>query len=104
MARQLERERMPYAALLASILKAGIASVAGERDRAAESLRAAIDLAWQTDMALHGLAAKYQLGVLTGGDLGEELVRAAADAMQAQGIRDPGRFANVLVPGRWKTT
>jgi hypothetical protein len=42
--------------------------------------------------------------VLTGGDPGEELVRAAADAMQAQGIRDPGRFANVLVPGRWKKT
>jgi|CZKU01.1.fsa_nt_gi serine/threonine protein kinase len=103
MARQLERERMPYAALLASILRAGVASVAGQRDRAAECLRATIDRASETDMALHRLAAKYQLGMLTGGDSGDDLVRAAADAMQAQGIRDPGRFADVIAPGRWKT-
>ena len=103
MARQLERERMPYATLLASILRAGVASVAGQRDRAAECLRATIDRASETDMALHGLAAKYQLGMLTGGDSGDDLVRAAADAMQAQGIRDPGRFADVIAPGRWKT-
>ncbi|MGH7438823.1 MAG: serine/threonine-protein kinase PknK [Polyangiaceae bacterium] len=102
LARQLERERMPYAALLAAILRAGVASLAGERERAAKSLQLAVDLAGQTDMALHAMAARYQLGALIAGDKGGELLHAADEEMKANGVVAPKRFADVLVPGRWQ--
>lgn len=102
MARQLERERMPYAALLAVILRAGIASVRGETDKAVGCLRAAVELAGQTGMSLHALAARYQLGELDGDGSGGEAARSADDAMRATGVVCPERFANVVAPGRWK--
>jgi len=103
MARQLERERMPYAAVWAAILRAGVASVTEKTDRAAECLRSAVQLADQTDMLLHSLAARYQLGRLLGGDAGREIARSADEAMREAGVVAPERFASVIVPGRWKT-
>jgi serine/threonine protein kinase/tetratricopeptide (TPR) repeat protein len=103
MARQLERERMPHAALWAVILRAGVASVQGKTDRAAECLRTAIELAGQLDMSLYALAARYQLGTLVGGE-GREIAVEADEAMRAAGVVAPKRFAPVLVPGRWETT
>jgi serine/threonine protein kinase/tetratricopeptide (TPR) repeat protein len=103
MARRLERERMPYSDVWAVILRAGIASVRGEPDRAAERLRAAADLAGQADMRLHALAARYQLGTLIGGHSGRQIARAAEDALRAAGVVAPQRFADMLAPGRWRT-
>jgi hypothetical protein len=70
MARQLDREKMPYAALYASILKAGIARVTGDRARTLGCLRAAIRLAEETSMVLHTSAARYRLGACSGGTRG----------------------------------
>ena len=100
MARQLERERVPHAALWAVILRAGVASVQGKTDRAAVCLRTAIELAGQLDMSLYSLAARYQLGSLVGGE--EREIALADEAMRAAGVVAPKRFAPVLVPGRWE--
>jgi hypothetical protein len=101
--RKLERERMPWTAPLATILSAGIASAEGNPSGAAACLRTAIELADAADMAGHANAARHQLGLLLGGDEGRDFVEKAQDAMAAQGVRAPARFASMLVPGHWAT-
>jgi hypothetical protein len=101
--RKLERERMQWTAPLAAILSAGIASVEGNRPVAAASLRRAAELADAAGMSGYAHAARHQLGLWLGGAEGKELVEKAEDAMAAQGVRAPVRFASMLVPGRWAT-
>jgi hypothetical protein len=102
LARQLERERMAWAAPFAATISAGAASMEGDRRGAAASLRAAIGLADAADMQGYAVAARHQLGLLLGGEQGREQVRQAEEAMKAQGVRVPSRFAAMLVPGRWQ--
>jgi hypothetical protein len=97
----LEKERMGWTAPLAAILKAGAANAEGDRSGAVSSLRSAIDLARAADMSMYASAARYQLGLLLGGEEGRELVRQAHEAMTAQDVRRPDRLAATLVPGRW---
>ena len=100
--RRLEAEGMRWSAPFAAILGAATANAEGDRDGAIRSLRAAIDRAVAADMAGYATAARYQLGSLLGGEEGAELVARAEEAMKAQGVRVPARFAAVLVPGRWR--
>jgi serine/threonine protein kinase/tetratricopeptide (TPR) repeat protein len=102
LARQLERERMGWTAPLAALVTAAAANASGDRESAASSLRRAIDLAQAADMALYAAAARYQLGALLGGEEGAGLVASAEEAMRAQDIRVPARFAAMLVPGHWQ--
>jgi hypothetical protein len=50
-------------------------------------------------MELHGAVARRLRGRLRGGDQGLELERAADAILEAQGIRNPGRVANMFAPG-----
>jgi eukaryotic-like serine/threonine-protein kinase len=102
LARQLENERMVWSAPFAAILTAAAASAEGDRSAAIAGLRSAIDLAHAASMSGYATAARYQLGSLLGGDEGRRLVLEAEEAMTAQGIRVPARFAATLVPGRWR--
>ncbi len=102
LARQLARERMAWIAPLAAILTAGVANAMGDRARAFASLRAAIELARAAEMSLYAEAARYSLGSALG-DHGLAPKRQAEDAMRAQGILAPDRFAAMLVPGRWRS-
>src|ERR1019366_5271116 len=88
-ARQLERERMPWTALLASLTVA------------ATALRRGIEQAASTDMLLYAAAARHQLGCLLRGDEGDELRRQGESAMASEGVRAPPRMATMLLPGRW---
>jgi hypothetical protein len=103
LAHELEREGMGWSAPFASILNAGVANAEGDRAGAIHGLKAAIERAVAADMAGYVAAARYQLGSLLGGEEGAELVGQAEDALRAQGVRVPGRFAATLVPGRWCT-
>lgn len=87
---------------LAALLAAGIASVAGDREKAARSLRTAIELGRRTEMSLQAEAARYQLGRLLGGDDGRALVESARLALEARGVRSPVRFVSMMVPGRFE--
>jgi hypothetical protein len=102
LARALERERASHSSPLAAIVRAGGASVAGDRARAARALRSAVSLGKRADMALQVEAARYQLGQLLGGDRGRRLAQHAEAALSAQGVRVPGRFASMLCPGRFE--
>jgi serine/threonine protein kinase len=103
LARQLEGERMAWTAPFAAILTAGAANAEGDRAGAAASLRSAITLADAASMSGYATAARYQLGLLIGGDEGDEMVRRAEQALVAQNVRVPARFASTLVPGTWRS-
>jgi hypothetical protein len=53
-------------------------------------------------MNLQADAARYQLGLLLGGDEGRALVESARSALAAQGVRAPLRFVSMSVPGRFE--
>jgi serine/threonine protein kinase len=103
LAAQLEKEGMAWIAPFAAILTAAAANADGDRPGAIAGLKSAIDLARAADMSGYATAARYQLGTLLGGDEGNQLVKDAEEAMKAQGIRVPNRFAATLVPGRWQS-
>jgi serine/threonine protein kinase/tetratricopeptide (TPR) repeat protein len=101
MARQLRQERAAWAPTLAAIVHAAAANAAGARDEAIASLREALGHAEAADLALHGWAARYQLGKAVGGTEGGELVASAERAMSDEGVRAPPRMAALIVPGTW---
>jgi serine/threonine protein kinase len=102
LARQLERERMPWIAPLAAILKGAVANIEGHPSAARASLEQAAHGAQTANMALFAAAARYQLGLAVGGHEGAKLVEEADAAMRSQDVRAPARFATMLVPGRWE--
>jgi tetratricopeptide (TPR) repeat protein len=102
LARSLASERMFWTDLLATIIRAGIASTKGNRQDGVRLLRLAIEQARRAEMAIHEAAIRHQLGCLIGGDEGNELVAHAHDAMTTEGIRAPARIAAMLVPGLWR--
>ena len=101
LAARLEDARMGWTAPFAAILRAAAANADGDRPGAIASLKDAIDLAKTADMTGYEMAARYQLGLLVGGDDGAKMVAAAEGAMKDEGIRAPARFAATLVPGAW---
>jgi eukaryotic-like serine/threonine-protein kinase len=102
LAGELEKEGMGWSAPFAAILDAAVKNADGDRAGAVEALKSAIERAEAADMAGYATAARYQLGALLGGDEGAALVARAEQAMKAQGVRVPDRFAATLVPGRWR--
>ncbi|MDB4970453.1 MAG: Serine/threonine-protein kinase PknA [Myxococcales bacterium] len=99
MAKKLHKERMPWSEALGSVLDGGVAMARGDATAARARLATAIAGFENTEMALWGAVARWQLGRLVGGDEGATLVRAAEDFMRAQSVRDPGRVAATLAPG-----
>jgi hypothetical protein len=102
LARQLEKEDMAWSAPFAAILAAAASDAEGDRPGAITGLRKAIALARAANMFGYATAASHQLGSLLEGEEGRKLVVEAKEAMTAQGIRVPARFAATLVPGRWQ--
>lgn len=99
LARQLQRERMPWTEALAAMLNAASAQAGGDREGARIALRTAIDLTQATDMALYAAAGRYQLGRSLGGAAGSTLLHLAEDEMREQGVQVPERLARMLIPG-----
>jgi hypothetical protein len=99
--RRLEREVHVCAGMFAALVSAGVSNAEGDRPAAIASLRTAINRADQTSMAMHSAAARYQLGRLLDDEEGRALKQQGEDAMKAQDVRKPERFAGMLLPGRW---
>ncbi len=101
MARRLERELPLFARVFGSLVSAAAWNAVGDRPAATASLRRAIEYADTTRMAMHAAAARYRLGALLGDEEGRSLLREGEEAMIAQDVRAPARFAAVLLPGAW---
>jgi ATP/maltotriose-dependent transcriptional regulator MalT len=104
LARALRREKMAYTKPLAAMVTASVANAEGNRAATLAALREAITAAENADMAMHAAAARHQLGLVLGDSGGVALVSEAEDAMRAQEVRLPARFASMLLPGRWGTS
>ena len=100
-ARQLEREDMPWTAALACMVAAAAANVAGDRASAVLSLESAVHRALVADMTAHAWVARHQLGVMQGGADGGRRLRDAEEALRAQGVAFPARYTGMLLPGTW---
>ncbi len=101
LAGRLERESAPWGPVFGSIVAAAVAIANGDRSIAISLLRAAIAAADRANMVLHAAAARYQLGLLIGGDAGRVLVQQGDEEMASRGVRVPAKMAARLVPGRW---
>ena len=71
----------------------------GPAAAAIAALEIAIHRADVADMALFAWAARHRLGLLVGGADGARRVREAEEAIRAQGIVVPARFAGMLLAG-----
>ena len=76
-----------------------MASVAGDDEKAVNTLRQAIDLCDAAGVDLFAAAARHRLGRLLDGDEGRALVVQAETWMRAQSVREPARMAACMVPG-----
>ncbi len=97
--RRLARQKIPLASPLTRLLDAGAAHLAGRTERAAELLEQAVGELDAIDTGLYSVAARWRHGQLLGGEAGDELTRAAAEQLTAEGVHDPDRLVQMLFPG-----
>jgi hypothetical protein len=97
-ARKLDRERMPWTSMLASLVWSGVARASGDREATIRHLRAAALGADSADMELHAAVARMRLAELLGAGEGEELEKRARAWMAEQGVVRPDRLAALVAP------
>jgi hypothetical protein len=98
--RTVESEKIFWAVPLVEMVRAGIASLTGDRAQAERLLISAAAGFDRADMGLYAAVARRRRGELLG--LGGSGHVAEADAWMAdQGIRDTTRMSDVLAPGLW---
>jgi hypothetical protein len=95
----IRRTRESWMMPLAQLLEAGIAARRGDVAGAAQRLEGADAGLEKAGMPLFAAAARWQRGMLVGGEEGRDLVAAAEAWMRAEAIAAPARFAELLVPG-----
>ena len=97
----LERERRDWARMIASVLRAGVASVNGDKTAAGDFLERAEADAEAAHMSYYVAACRYQRGRLVGDAEGRQLVADALAWAAAQHVVDPRRIFDMLAPGEW---
>jgi serine/threonine protein kinase/tetratricopeptide (TPR) repeat protein len=98
-ARAIVRARTTWGKPLATLVRAGVASVRGDPRRAAGLLRVGIAQAEAAGMALHAAAARWRLAALVGAPE-SDILRARVSAwVESQGAVDVEGLAAVVAPG-----
>ena len=90
--RRLRRQKAPWAAALAVLVEAGIASTTDQRCRAVGLLRDALQRLEAVQMQAFVAAARYCLGSLLGGEEGAAHLLQAGAWMKSQGIKNPAAW------------
>ena len=98
-ARAIEAEGTPWGGALATLLRAGLAVLAGDAPGASALLERAEAAFTAAGMGLYAAAARRRRGELLGGDAGRGLVAAADEWMTARAIRRPDRMTGLFAPG-----
>ncbi|MET0343466.1 MAG: AAA family ATPase [Polyangiales bacterium] len=96
---QLAALRVPYAAGWGHAVRAGVDASRGDRERAVQRLEQAEAAFYEGEMTLYAAATRYQLGRLLGTARGRELRAHAQGWFEAQGVRKPGSYIAMLLPG-----
>jgi hypothetical protein len=102
--RRLEGERPPLARAFRALLRAGLASVSGERDRVSTNLRDAMEECERLEMKLHYNCARYRLGELRGDSEGDAMVAEAELWLREQDVVNPKRMVAMKLPGIFKSS
>jgi serine/threonine protein kinase len=97
-ARQLEREGVPWASAHAGYLRAALAQARGDSAGARTAFARAGSLYEAADMTLYAAAMRRRLGEALGGEKGRALVSDADAAMTAQSVRNPARMTLMYAP------
>jgi hypothetical protein len=98
MCRRIERERVAWARPLAGALRAGSASLDGDRAAAVSMLEAAAAEFDAVPMNGYAAAARWCAGRLAGDSDRARTLRASAESwMTSQSIRNPDRTAAMLI-------
>jgi hypothetical protein len=97
-AKRIEREEMLWSTPLTKLIRAGIASLRGEKFAAATLLKRALPELESARMLLYAAAARRRLGQLIGGEQGVALVAQAETWMAGQKIASPERMTRMLIP------
>lgn len=95
----IENLAFPFQRGVAAASRAGAAMIRGERARAVDLLREAVQQAQDPEARQILAPLRWRLGELLGGDEGRALVESATADMRAQGIVNPARWTAMLVPG-----
>jgi hypothetical protein len=98
-ARRLEREGAVQPAAMAELLRAGVAHLAGNRERAAELLRDAVHTAERAELLVIAHCARRVRGCLLGGERGAAMVAEADAWLGKAGVAAPARLVRVVLPG-----
>jgi len=95
--RIIAREKVTWAEPITQSIRAAAAACGGDRVAATALLRACLPRFEAVNMQLHAAAARHHLGHVL--NAGNELGTQAEAWMRAQGIADPSRFAESVLPG-----
>ena len=98
-ARRLERAGMDFAAALAQLARAGVASSRGDQADTRERLTRAIKGLDAVAMHSYAAAARWRLGLSLAGREGQTLVDQADSWMRSQAVRSPARMVAMHAPG-----
>jgi hypothetical protein len=98
-ARRIARERMPWSDPFAWLIRAGIASVEGQRHEAAAYLDEAANGFERGDMNMYLAVTRRRIGTLRRDVRGREVQRQAETWMAAQQIKNPVFLTRMYAPG-----
>jgi eukaryotic-like serine/threonine-protein kinase len=98
MARGVSGEKAAWAVPFGKLLRAALASYAGERAAAVLLLQQASEDFERVDMPLHAVICRYRLGKWTGGEHSQALLASVTAAAAQRGIRNIERLANTYAP------
>jgi hypothetical protein len=97
---QLERDDIPAATAVATMLRACVADARGDSSRALALLTSAEQDLERQGLGLHRVAAQRRRGELLGGTEGDALIARADAWLTSQGVRAPQRFCCMIYPAR----
>jgi hypothetical protein len=95
----LAREGMEWATAFAATIQAAVSAARGKTEEAVKLLRSAQAHFEAAEMPLFAAACSRHVGTILRGDQGDDMIRQADGTLAVQNIRDPERFADMLVPG-----
>jgi serine/threonine protein kinase len=99
-AREIEKEKAEgWAQPFALALRAGVASLRGNHNEAADTLSLAARAFEKWDLLLYAKAADYRRGILTGGANGGAITASAEEWLHGRGVKNVARLLDVLMPG-----
>jgi len=98
-ARRIDRERMPWSAPIAVLIRAGIAYLEGATSLAIAHLHDAARGFERADMNLYLAITRRRIGALQDDEPGRELRRVSDEWMTAQNVKNPAAMTRMLSPG-----